>query len=132
MKIIDCGGMGECLFSSIGYHLKKSGSEVRKEIVNKIRRDCSKIIMAKEKLCCLIRISEQVSIASYCQKMSLSTSSGGEIELFTASILYNKIIEVYQKRGDDFVLNYAYNGNETSKERLRLYYSSGHYQAIID
>lgn len=125
-KIIETGGNGNCLFSSIGYFLNKPHDVVRYEIVRKMRKDCFKMIISGVKLCCLIRISENKSISEYCNVMSLSGCMGGEIELFVASILYNTTIEVYDA---NFKLQYTYPRNTDKIARLR--YTNMHYTALV-
>ena len=128
MKRIETGGGGECLFSSLGFFLNKSGKEVRREIVDKIKKDCSRMIIAGMKICCLIRISESIKVEEYCLRMAISTTSGGEIELYTASILYDVKIEVYEK---EIILKYIYPNLESTNRIIRLFYTGGHYQALV-
>ena len=131
MKKILNSGNGECLFLSIGYFFNKSGNEVRQEINNKIRSDCSNIIFAGKKLCCVIREAENLSVRDYCTRMSISTTCGGEIELYVASILYNVSIEVYETVKEKFVLKYRYPAPQSSEKVIRLHYSRNHYEALV-
>ncbi len=128
-KIVDTGGSGNCLFSSLGYFLDKSHEIVRSEIIEKIRKDCKTIRIAGKKLCCLINISERMKVQDYCNRMQLLGVCGGEIELFVASILYNLTIEVYDQ---NFKLKYTYPSSSKNEKIIRILYSSSHYQVLIE
>ncbi len=127
-KVIETGGNGNCLFSSIGYFIGKDHEIVRKEIVAFMREKCRELLIGGAKLCCLIKSSEGMKKRRYFERMERLGELGGEIEIFAASKLYNLNIKVYD---GELKLRYEYSPGSTEGARIiSLRYSSSHYQAI--
>lgn len=136
-EIIRCPGDGNCLFSSIGFHVSKPHTVVRREIVDELRRGRERYVpFFTPKPTQPIRNRGQPgrddldtshkSYDTYVDEMSRGGVWGGEMELSAAASIYKRPVIVRQS-GGAYVYGDAYK-NKTPIELL--YNGSSHYDAI--
>jgi hypothetical protein len=125
-QIIETGGHGNCLFTSLSEGLDVNPRFLRQMITDYAARHPDDELM-QETVNFWVKASEHRCIHSYVREMSRDGVDGTALEIALASKIFNRRIVVWNKKDKDYRVFAEYPG---SKPTIHLLYTSEHYQRL--